>query len=77
MRKYHRYVDVATQHRVYAALRVFLNYELKRVHAIPFNPIFAVELEPETRGTSLVWTPDQVAHFLEFTAMTGSISCGA
>src|SRR5579859_7170176 len=28
----------------------------------------AVELEPETRAASLVWTPTQVVRFLEFTA---------
>jgi len=35
---------------------------------IPFNPVYAVELEPETRGKPLVWTPGQIARFLEFTA---------
>ena len=30
--------------------------------------MFAVELEPETRVPALVWTPEQVAHFLDFTA---------
>lgn len=61
-------VGVATQHRIYAALREFLNYHLKKTHTIPFNPIFAVELEPETRSPVKVWTPDQVAHFLHFHA---------
>jgi integrase len=63
-----RFVGVATQHRIYAALREFLNYHLKVVHTIPFNPVFAVELEPETRGPVMVWTPAQVAHFLIFHA---------
>jgi integrase len=63
-----RYTDVATQHRIYGVLRAFLNYQWKRAHKIPFNPIYAVELEPETREAPLVWDPDQVARFLEFTA---------
>jgi integrase len=63
-----RYTDVATQHRIYGVLRAFLNYQWKRTHKIPFNPIYAVELEPETREAPLVWDPDQVARFLEFTA---------
>jgi integrase len=59
-------VGVATQHRIYAALREFFNYQLRKAHAITFNPVYAVELEPETRGKPLVWTPEQVAHFLDF-----------
>lgn len=61
-------VGVATQHRIYAALREFLNYHLRKAHTITFNPVYAVELEPETRGKPLVWTAAQVAHFLEFHA---------
>jgi len=61
-------VGIATQHRIYAALREFLNYHLKKTHTIPFNPIFAVELEPETRDPVKVWTPEQVGHFLDFYA---------
>jgi hypothetical protein len=30
--------------------------------------MYAVELEPETRGKPLVWTPAQLAHFLDFHA---------
>jgi len=63
-----RYTGVATQHRIYAVLRVFLNYLWKRAHKIPFNPVYAVELEPETREAPLVWDPAQIAHFLESTA---------
>jgi integrase len=63
-----RHTGVATQHRIYGVLRVFLNHQWKRAHKIPFNPVYAVELEPETRGKPLVWTPGQIARFLEFTA---------
>jgi integrase len=63
-----RHTGVATQHRIYGVLRVFLNHQWKRAHKIPFNPVYAVELEPEMRGKPLVWTPEQIARFLEFTA---------
>jgi len=63
-----RYTGVATQHRIYGVLRKFLNDQWKRAHKIPFNPVYAVELETETRNAPLVWDPAQVAHFLEFTA---------
>jgi integrase len=59
---------VATQHRVFAALRGFLNHAWKRRHVIPFNPVYAVELEPETRDAPLVWDAAQVGRFLEHTA---------
>jgi integrase len=63
-----KYTGVATQHRIYGVLRVFLNHQWKRAHKIPFNPVYAVELETETRAAPLVWDPAQVAHFLDFTA---------
>src|SRR5262249_14611907 len=62
-----KHTGVATQHRIYAVLRAFLNYQWKRAHKIPFNPVYAVELETEVRAAPLVWTPAQVAHFLAFT----------
>jgi site-specific recombinase XerC len=61
-------VSVATQHRIYAALRAFLNYAWKKARKITFNPVYAVELEPETRRAPPVWEPEQVARFLEFTS---------
>jgi integrase len=63
-----RYTGVATQHRIFGVLRKFLNDQWKRAHKIPFNPIYMVELETETRAAPLVRDPDQVAHFLDFTA---------
>ena len=68
VRQKHRYVGVASQHRVYAALREFFNYHLRKAHTITFNPVFAVELEAETRAPVEVWTPEQVGHFLDFHA---------
>ena len=66
VRQLHRYVGVASQHRVYAALREFFNYHLRKAHTITFNPVYAVELEAETRDPVTVWTPEQVGHFLDF-----------
>jgi integrase len=63
-----RFVGVATQHRVFDAMRGFFNHAWKKAHKIPFNPVYAIELEPETRDKPLVWTPAQVARFLDFTA---------
>jgi integrase len=63
-----RYTGVATQHRIFGVLRKFLNDQWKRAHKIPFNPVYAVELETETRVAPLVWDPAQVALFLDFTA---------
>lgn len=67
LRKQPKFVGVATQHRIYAALRGMLNHAWKKTHKIPFNPVYAVELEPETRDAVLVWTPAQVGRFLEYT----------
>jgi integrase len=63
-----KYTGVATQHRIYGVLRMFLNHQWEKAHKIPFNPVYAVELETETRAAPLVWDPAQVAHFLDFTA---------
>lgn len=63
-----RYTGVATQHRIYGVLRKFLNDQWKRARKIPFNPVYTVELEPETRDAPLVWDPAQVVQFLDFTA---------
>ena len=43
-------------------LRAFLNYEWKRAHKIPFNPVYAVELEPETRDAPTRITQDLYQH---------------
>jgi integrase len=67
VRKRAKLVGIATQHRIYAALRAFMNFQWKRAHAIPFNPVFMVELEPETREAPLTWSPEQVGQFLEHT----------
>lgn len=64
VRKAHKHVGVTTQHGVYRALRAFLNFQWKKVHAIPFNPVYAVELEPAEHAAPLTWSPEQVGRFL-------------
>jgi integrase len=68
VRRRPKHVGVATQHRIFAALRGFLNFQWKRAHRIPFNPVFVVELEAEMRNAPLVWEPDQVVRFLAHAA---------
>jgi integrase len=68
VRRRPKHVGVATQHRIFAALRGFLNFQWKRAHRIPFNPVFFVELEAEIRNAPLVWEPDQVVRFLAHAA---------
>jgi hypothetical protein len=61
-------VGIAQQHRVYSALRAFLNFQVRRLHKIPYNPVFAVELEPEERDEAQRWTAAQARQFLARTA---------
>ncbi len=68
VRAYPRYTGNTTQHRILASLRGFLNWHVRKLHTIPFNPSTAVELPPETRTPVKVWAPEQVAHFLSFHA---------
>jgi integrase len=60
-------VGIASQHRVYAALREFLNHAWKKTHVIPFNPIYAVELEPEETPEAQRWSAAEARQFLAFT----------
>ncbi len=66
VRAYPRLTGNTTQHRIHASLRGFLNWHVKKLHTIGFNPASAVELPPETRQPVKVWTPEQVGHFLDF-----------
>ena len=50
-----RLVGTATQHRVYAALREFCNFEMKRTRRLSYNPVYAVELEPEVTPEAQNW----------------------
>lgn len=64
VRKRVQVVSLATQHRIYAVLRAFLNHQVRKLRTIAFNPIFAVELEPADSGPVKVWAPEQAAAFL-------------
>lgn len=59
-----RLVGVASQHRVYAALREFCNFEVRKTRRMSFNPVYAIELEPEEREEAQRWSAEQAAHFL-------------
>lgn len=63
-----RAVGVATQHRIYAALREFLNHAWKREHKIAFNPVYAVELETEVTPEGQRWSAAEVRRFLAVSA---------
>jgi integrase len=60
-------IGVATQHRIYSALRAFLNYLWKKRHVITFNPVYAVELEPEETPEGQRWTAAEALRFLGYT----------
>jgi integrase len=59
---------VHVEHRVYAALREFCNYELRRTHRLSFNPVYAVELAPEVTPEARRWSAAQARAFLAATA---------
>lgn len=61
-------LGIASQHRVYAALREFLNHLWKQRHVITFNPVYAVELEAEETPEGQRWSAAQAARFLAATA---------
>lgn len=61
-------IGVARQHRVYAALREFLNHLWKQRHVITHNPVYAVELEAEVTPEGERWTAAEAARFLAATA---------
>ena len=63
-----RLVGVATQHRIYAALREFCNFEVRKTRRMSFNPIYAIELEPEERQEANRWSAGQAAQFLSQSA---------
>ncbi len=57
-------IGVASQHRVYAALREVLNHAWKQRHVLTHNPVYAVELEPEETPEGQRWSAAQAARFL-------------
>ena len=63
-----RHVGTASQHRVYAALREFCNFEQKKTRRLSYNPVYAVELEPEVTPEAVRWSASQARAFLAATA---------
>jgi integrase len=60
-----RLVSTATQHRVYAALREFANFEMRQTRRLAFNPVYAVELPPEVTPEAQRWSAAQAHAFLD------------
>ncbi len=63
-----RQVSVATQHRIYSALRGFLNHQWRRAHTITYNPAYAIELEPEVTPEAQRWSAAQARKFIAASA---------
>ena len=59
-----RPVGIASQHRVFAALREFCNFEVRKTRRLTFNPVYAVELEPEITPETQRWSATQARAFL-------------
>jgi integrase len=57
-------IGVASQHRVFAALRTVLNFEVKVTHRLIFNPVYVVRLEPEETPEAERWSAAEAARFL-------------
>jgi integrase len=56
--------SAATVRRVHATVRSALNTAVKR-RLIPWNPALHVELPAAQRTPTIVWTGEQMAHFLD------------
>ncbi len=63
-----RVVGTASQHRIYAALREFANFEVRRTRRLAYNPAYAVELQPEITPEAQRWSAEQARVFLAATA---------
>lgn len=59
-----RLVSIATMHRVYAALREFTYFEVRRTRRLAFSPVHAVELPPEVTPEAQRWSAEQARAFL-------------
>jgi integrase len=62
-----RHVGIASQHRVYAALREFCNFEVRKTRRLAFNPVYAVELDQEVTPEATRWSARQAYAFLAST----------
>ena len=50
--------------KIYAALQEFCNFEVRKTRRLAFNPVYAVELEPEERAEADHWSAAEEAAFL-------------
>jgi integrase len=64
LRQRPKIIGIASQHRVFAALRTILNFEVKVTHRLVFNPVYAVRLEPEETPEAERWSAREAARFL-------------
>jgi hypothetical protein len=49
---------------VYAALREFCHFEVRQTRRLAFNPVYAVELEPEITPEAHRWSAPEARQFL-------------
>jgi integrase len=63
-----RPVGTASQHRVYAALREYLNHEVRRTRRLSHNPVWTVELAPEITPEAQRWSAAEAKQFLAASA---------
>ena len=63
-------VGVASQHRVFAALREVLNHAWRIDHKIKYNPVYAASdlLEPEYTPEAASWSQEEAQRFLAHAA---------
>jgi integrase len=61
-------IGIASQHRIYAALREVLNHAWRKRHVITFNPCYAIELEAEETPEAQRWSAGQAARFIAASA---------
>jgi integrase len=53
---------------VYAALREFCNFEVRKTRRLPFSPVYAVELPQEITPEAQRWSASQARTFLAASA---------
>ncbi len=57
-------IESMLPHSIYAALQEFCNFEVRKTRRLAFNPVYAVELEPEERAEADPWSAAEEAAFL-------------
>ena len=62
----HGHWGTSSQHRVYAALREFCNFEVRKTRRLGFNPVWTVELEAEITPEAQRWSAAEPRQFLAY-----------